>query len=49
MKSTAEYIALLRNYMQKNAEKYGNSRMGIFRGYAPNTKERAVSSLKSRV
>ncbi len=30
MKSTVEYIALLRNYMQQNAEKYGISRMGIF-------------------
>lgn len=30
MKSTAEYIVLLRGYMQKNAEKYGISRMGIF-------------------
>lgn len=30
MKSTAEYIAILHDYMQKNAEKHGISRMGIF-------------------
>lgn len=30
MRTTAEYIALLQDYMQKNAEKYGISRMGIF-------------------
>jgi len=30
MKMTSEYLALLRVYMQKNAQKYGISRMGIF-------------------
>lgn len=30
MKSTTEYIALLHEYMQKNADKYGITRMGIF-------------------
>lgn len=30
MKSRAEYSILLREYMQKNAAKYGISRMGIF-------------------
>ena len=30
MKSTSEYINLLRDYMAKNASKYGITRMGIF-------------------
>ncbi|CAK7056245.1 MAG: hypothetical protein PARBA_02024 [Parabacteroides sp.] len=30
MKSTAEYINLLRNYMMENASKYSIIRMGIF-------------------
>lgn len=30
MKTTSEYLALLRVYMQKNAQKYGILRMGIF-------------------
>lgn len=30
MKSTAEYITLLRDYMKKNASKYNITRMGIF-------------------
>lgn len=42
MKSTAEYIALLHDYMQKNAEKYGISRMGIFGSVA--RKEHTESS-----
>ena len=36
MKSTAEYIALLRGYMQKNASRYGIVRMGIFGSVARN-------------
>lgn len=30
MKTTSEYIALLRKYMAENAHKYGIVRMGIF-------------------
>lgn len=30
MKTKAEYIRLLRQYMTENASKYGISRMGIF-------------------
>lgn len=30
MKTTTEYIRILRNYMKDNAEKYGIIRMGIF-------------------
>ena len=30
MKTTSEYIALLRKYMAENAYKYGIMRMGIF-------------------
>lgn len=30
MKTTAEYIALLRKYMQQSASRYGIVRMGIF-------------------
>ena len=30
MKSTAEYINILRDYMAKNASKYSITRMGIF-------------------
>lgn len=30
MKTLADYIPLLRGYMQENAPKYGISRMGIF-------------------
>lgn len=30
MKSTADYLQLLRQYMKANAEKYGITRMGIF-------------------
>lgn len=30
MKTKAEYIRLLRQYMTENAAKYGISRMGIF-------------------
>ena len=30
MKSTSEYINLLRDYMAKNASKYGITHMGIF-------------------
>ncbi len=30
MKTTSEYIALLRKYMAENAHKYGIIRMGIF-------------------
>lgn len=36
MKSTAENIALLRGYMQKNASRYGIVRMGIFGSVARN-------------
>lgn len=36
MKSTTEYIALLRGYMQKNASCYGIVRMGIFGSVARN-------------
>ena len=30
MLTTVEYLSLLREYMRKNAAKYGISRMGIF-------------------
>lgn len=30
MKSTSEYISILKDYMTKNATKYGIIRMGIF-------------------
>lgn len=30
MRSTAEYITILRDYMTKNASKYSITRMGIF-------------------
>ena len=30
MKTTSEYITLLRKYMAENASKYGIMRMGIF-------------------
>ncbi|GGJ94142.1 nucleotidyltransferase family protein [Parabacteroides faecis] len=30
MKSTSEYLAILRSFMQKHAEKYGILSMGIF-------------------
>lgn len=30
MKSTSEYISILKDYMSKNASKYGIIRMGIF-------------------
>ena len=30
MKTTSEYMALLRKYMVENAHKYGIMRMGIF-------------------
>ncbi|WP_102408316.1 nucleotidyltransferase family protein [Parabacteroides bouchesdurhonensis] len=30
MKTTSEYISILKDYMQQNADKYGISRMGIF-------------------
>ncbi|WP_103982319.1 nucleotidyltransferase family protein [Parabacteroides chinchillae] len=30
MKTTAEYISILKEYMQQNAGKYGISHMGIF-------------------
>lgn len=30
MKTTSEYISLLRKYMAENASKYGIMRMGIF-------------------
>ena len=36
MKSTTEYIALLRGYMQRNAGNYGITRMGIFGSVARN-------------
>ena len=36
MKTVTEYISLLRDYMQKNAGKYGISRMGIFGSVARN-------------
>lgn len=36
MKSTAEYIALLRGYMQKNGSRYGIVCMGIFGSVARN-------------
>lgn len=36
MKSTTEYIALLRGYMQRNADNYGITRMGIFGSVAHN-------------
>lgn len=36
MKTTSEYISLLQSYMQKNADKYGISRMGIFGSVARN-------------
>ena len=36
MKSTTEYIALRRGYMQRNAGNYGITRMGIFGSVARN-------------
>lgn len=36
MKTASEYISLLHDYMQKNALKYGISRMGIFGSVARN-------------
>ncbi len=36
MKTVTEYISLLRDYMQRNADKYGISRMGIFGSVARN-------------
>lgn len=30
MKTTGEYITILRNYMKENADRYGIIRMGIF-------------------
>ena len=36
MKSTAEYISILRDYMTKNAAKYSITRMGIFGSVARN-------------
>lgn len=50
MKSTADYITLLRAYMAQNATKYSIKRMGIFGSVdLVRLRERMDSLLKSRI
>lgn len=50
MKSTAEYISLLRTYMAQNAAKYSIKRMGIFGSVdIVRLRERMDSLLKNRI
>lgn len=45
MLTTVEYLSLLREYMRKNAAKYGISRMGIFGSVARGEQHEVVMSI----